>query len=805
MYTYLGFNVLTSTAGRQTELMPWYGEDSLDEISNLPATLSILAVNLLNAELRFKRSETYDIGSDEQQEDSDVLAFVIPKLVQLVEAIQSQLDTSADNDTKHQLLELQCRCYWLASTYYLQSGRICNESSIAKAAEDLGLDYLNKVMNIMSSDKSQHQTHQIKTPHLQSSTRREDYWSILSLDTLSKYKEYIQSSAIVSSARQRFSDIQNEVNKRSQSTTADTEETANAITEDDKAKYSSLGLELLDRYDINGEKASELVNELLKDLLLLHEEHLQYTPDMNDEDNVTTPRSKASTWNGLSHWDRLWTEIPSSPNAVTNTPREESSRPSIIQVLAASLVASGEKIPSLLLMFSKLALSAVSQVQATQKDDSLEKKDKEAVDGQAPSTTSNTRAGQGKKNRLLMLVVNFFIDKMNDLIMSYTDQVDMISAMETHVTSQDFESLILASLNKIPIMEDDSADDSSLRMNIFKSASRLVHALRDCQGLSSQTREKVESVYFSSLVKSITCQKKDFAELTTTNDKRLKKWQLSITSQADLIFFKANEIAELLSLNPTRVNEDGSAKVSHLMKAITCQESNSTATLAQFASTLLWFWNYLSNAYDILSPTELSIRDRLMVPIVSSIVGLCGSPGVSVEPMLDSKDDTMSSDNKSSSLSLSDFFESDDSVNGLFLHGSSSEENRQQRSRRILLRKICQLVQCVSLVLKSVNLKLIRQGEFLSTLDFPSSQHGPFLPLVTVRVLSSLSEAIFDLFSVDIADVAYPYGARECGSMIDSLLGRAYSHLYGFSFVSTESFASKSYAPESIKVSNVLT
>jgi len=796
---------MTTLAGK-TELMPWYGEDSLDETSDLPAALSVLAVNLLNAELRFKRSETYDIGSDEQQEYSDVLAFIIPKLVQLVEAIQSQLDSSTDNDTNDQLLGLRCRCYWLASAYYLQSGRICNESSIAKAAEDLGLDYLNKVIHIMSNNNSQQQKQQIKTPHLQSSTRHEVYWSTLSIETLSKYKEYIQSSAIVSSARQRFSDIQNEMSKRSQSTTTNTEETVNDVTDDDKAKYSSLGLELLERYDINGGKAGELINELLKDLLLLHEDHLTYTSDMNDEDNVTTPRSKAFTWNGLSHWGRLWTEIPSSSKAMTNT-REESYRPSIIQVLASSLVASGEKISSLLLMFSKLALSAVSQVQATPQDDSSEKKDEEEVNCQAPSTTNNIRMGYGKKNQLLMLVVNFFIDKMNDLIMSYTDQADMIGALESHVTSQDFKGLILASLNKLHIVQDDSTDDSSLHMNIFKSVSRLVHTLRDCQGLSIQVREKVESVYFGSLVKSFTSQKKVFAELTKTNDKRLKKWQLSITSQADLVFFKANQIAELLSLNPTTVNKDGSAKVSHLMKAITGQDggegSNSTATLAQFASTLLWFWNYLSNAYDILSPTELSIRDRLMVPIVSSIVGLCGSPGVSVEPLLDSRDDTMSSDNKSSSLSLSDFFESDDSVNGLFLHGSSAEENRQQRSRRVLLRKICQLVQCVSLVLKSVNLKLMRQEEFLSTLDFPSSQHGPFLPLVTVRVLSSMSEALFDLFSVDVSDVAYPYGARECGSMIDSLLGRAYSHLYGFSFVSTESFAPKSYAPESIKVSIV--
>ena len=74
------------------------------------------------------------------------------------------------------------------------------------------------------------------------------------------------------------------------------------------------------------------------------------------------------------------------------------------------------------------------------------------------------------------------------------------------------------------------------------------------------------------MVKAFTRQKAEFIDLTSSmNDKRLKKWQIQITDQTELIFVTANEIAELLSLNPTIVNKDGSASVSHLIKAISGQ------------------------------------------------------------------------------------------------------------------------------------------------------------------------------------------------------------------------------------------
>ncbi len=74
------------------------------------------------------------------------------------------------------------------------------------------------------------------------------------------------------------------------------------------------------------------------------------------------------------------------------------------------------------------------------------------------------------------------------------------------------------------------------------------------------------------------------------------------------------------------------------------------------------------------------------------------------------------------------------SVNGTFLSDCDDGTKISQRKRESL-RKYHQLVQCISLVFASVSEKVI-----CLELPFPSSECGPLLPLVVVRVLSSISE-----------------------------------------------------------------
>ena len=731
-----GFNMI-STAERNTAFTPWYGTAFTPWYgAESSADLSVIAVNLLHAELLFKRCEFHDIGSWEHQDDSDVLSFVVPNLLALMPTT-SRSDSSDDRGA--QIREVQCRIFWLASSYYLWIGRSSNDASTSKTAEGLGLQYLDKVIEFLR-DESQQNDSKITTPHLESSVRRGEHWRVLSGEVLSRYKEHLQSSSIVSRARQCFQDIQLELNE-SPGCSSD------EVWSDKKANLVALGAELFERYNVNGEISTEAMDELLGDFVLLNED--KFDP------HFANALSSGSMVRPEERWGGIWAEIPSSKAIISVS--KASSRPSILQVLATLLMSSEENIPSVFLIYSKMALAAL----LLRAKKLLRSNDKPQIES-TKLENNPTDVSRATSDQLLINVVNFFIDKMSDIISSCTDQAHYLSALEAYLADEEFCGLISTSLHGLLTHHKHPIDDSSLQTHLLGSVSQLVFNVRKFKGFSRQSRGKLESVYFVALTKSFICRKMDFAHLTSSvHEKRTTTWHSQMISKAHLVFSIANDIAELLSLHPTRIGADGSTNVSHITKSLSgVDKEDSYALLAQFTEALIWFWGFLTNKCDSSSSTENSVRQMLTVPIASAIIALCCSPGVSIEGVeFREKDRSVKS-----GLNFSDYFDSDDSVNHLFL-AETEIHGGDELSRRILLRKVCQLVQCVSIVFRSVNEKLINQETACRL--FPSSQHGPFLPLVVVRVLSTLSEGIFVLFSENVWREAYPFGARECGSSID--------------------------------------
>ena len=783
--------MVIASAGNHTELTPWYGEETLDTLKksrelsgDLELALEVLAVNLLNGELRFKRC---DIGSPEHQEESDKLAFIIPSLLQFLSTVSQYSHGLGLN-----LLQLRCRCYWLASSYHLWISRCSNDTFISKAAEDLGLEFLNKTIQTMELLSASASTAaqlikprltndkglSIYTPHLKSSARRGDHWLILSTQTLLKHRDNLQSASIVSKVRRGFQELHG----------GDDHQKIIAS----KAKLELLGMELWARYNpnpnVDGKQSTDVFRELLNDFLLLHADQLQLSdPDL---------QLPSHDWEGEMHWGKLWTIIPSSKAASIISMSKQGPRPSIIQVLASSLIASEEKSPSLVLIFSRLVLTAFL-VRAQTLEEGSDGAQQVDFEGNAPvDTADEPKACRFRRNKemLILHAAVFFIDKMTDTIAHRKMQ----HVLEAFLKGEEICSIIYSSVN---YHQKDVIENLKRQIHLFRSCSRLVLALRTCQELSKQAREKVESVYFVALVRVMILQRKDFASLISSSyDKRLKKWQSLLCMKSELIFSIANEIAELLSLYPSTVNANGKGVIiSHLIKAITNQDGGGrvclqASPLAQFYDSLIWFWKFLHNSFETLSPTEHTVRNRLMVPISAVIIALCGCPGGTVDGVSTKTGEQLEKCNPS----FSDFFDSEDSANGLFLSDDREEEN--QGEQRILLRKLCQLVQCVSLVFQSVNEKLIYQ----ELTSFPSSEHGPFLPLVVVRVLSTMADGIFQLFGESVWEHLYPFGARNCGNTIDNILGKAYVHLYGFSFSATYEVTSKSHSPESIEAATQL-
>eukprot|EP00985_Skeletonema_marinoi_P031466 scaffold37702_cov155-Skeletonema_marinoi.AAC.5 len=677
---------------------------------------------------------------------------------------------AASNDQIAIILELKCRYHWLASTYYTWLGHRCNDISVSKDADDLSLEYLDVCLEILSEYQQLCGEQSIKTPHLVSPDNRHgSHWASLSVDVLVNYKQYLLSTAVVSKNRQAFHNISCQLKE---GLTPDIEPLS--ITEDQKIELSLLGAELLNRYKAGKEQSREKTEELFNDFILAHGVHL--VSENNDERISHDWEVAISTSNGKDVWGNVWSVIPSTKTeSIEQISSALLSNPSIMQVLSCSLLLSEGDTQPLLSIYSQLitfALESRARILQSSTEDRIE------------------------KGNMMLLASKYFVDKLTDKMSKAPSEVH--HKLDDDLDEQTLHGIIQLYQNTFSVeheIQTEEANDQSskypARCDLFHSASRLVFAVRQCRGLSTEIKHSVESIYFVGLVKAFVQGKIEFASLiTSVSDKRLKTWQTQLNNKATKICFIANELAELMSKCTTCIDSDGNARVSHLMKGLVGlgddwhdqSESLDIAPLAQFSESLLWFWKFMSNRIDATSPSENAVKDRLLVSVCATMIALCGSPGVSVD-FASSK----------YSPTNSDYFDSDNSVNGVFLP-DVSVESELQHSKRTLTRKYCQLTQCISLAFEFSEKAASRDG------CYPSSQHGPFLSLVAVRTLSNMADEIFTLFSEDIWNEEWPYGARECGSTLDSVLSKAYSSIYGFSLTSQaqNNDSSKSYAPESI-------
>lgn len=276
-------------------------------------------------------------------------------------------------------------------------------------------------------------------------------------------------------------------------------------------------------------------------------------------------------------------------------------------------------------------------------------------------------------------------------------------------------------------------------------------------------------------------------------DRRTKSWQSQVTRKADFVAIVANELAECLSLHPTKVSSDGSRIQSPLIKALVASTKGNiddTSPFVKLIEASIWFWKHVNNVSD---KTD-SVRIRLLKPISAVIVSLCG-----VTENIRAKENT--SDECCKRESFSDYFESDDSINGAFLHDEEEDDPSNQDSN-VVLRNLSHAVQCISLVYT-----VAEKGACHECAPFmiPSYQHGPFLPLVTIRTLTSLSDNLFHLFSENVWGKEYPYGARSCGTFLDNILASAYRSVYGSLVTQNQTTdVSVEYFPESLEASSRL-
>lgn len=717
----------------------WYGNEEPNGM-NEKCIYETIAVNLLSAELRLKRTSKRENATDAQ-----TLASAIPTLLKFV----TLLPTEGKGDQMRTSIELSCRCHWLGCEYYFWLSRSSNDSLVSVDAERLGLECLVKAQTVLSSNGGS--AIEILTPHLVAPHREGRYWSVLSVETLSAYNEELQSSSVVSRARSEFVAL------------GQTLQIDSSV--DYNAKLTTIGIDLFDWYCKGDGTSKGSFIEIVNDFIVQHQDLLGRTKP------TPTSTTNAKDWLGKFYWgEALWNCVPSSLDAGSaHLASAASSRPSICQVFVCSLLATREHAPSTLVVFAQLALAAL-QMRAR-----LDVVAEKSVGGEVKERVeSELESSNAQQDELLLTAANYFFDKLIDLL-NYQD-ISIVGAEAIDALRE----VAYASVNALPSR--DQSYPSLTKFHYIQSLSRCVFALRlRKQELETIVRD-VECTYFATLVKEYTSLTTAYLRLALSDkDKRTKSCQTQLSRTADFVAHVENELAECLSLNPTTINSDGTLILSPLIKAIgPTQDTGRTdyVPVVKLYQSALWFWKHGTKKSDKVDV----IRLRLLKPTAALIASLCGAFGVSVGSSQSDEND-----------GFSDYFDSDDSVNGSFLRDVEKDNN-------IILRQLKQLVQCISLVY-SVGEKSVgyEYAPFMS----PSNEHGPFLHLVVLRVLSSISDNLFHLFSQDIWNDQYPYGARSCGIALDSMLASVYRTVYGISLIcqtqtGTDSSNDTAHLPESL-------
>mmetsp|Transcript_19287 Transcript_19287/g.34947 ORF Transcript_19287/g.34947 Transcript_19287/m.34947 type:complete len:2537 (-) Transcript_19287:2523-10133(-) len=808
------FELLMGREGNAQSLSTsWYGPESFVSGRSVMDQSEAFAINLLYAELLLRRCERQGIAVGDYDHDSGVICFLVPTLVRFSDNIGGACTTNKERDI---LYPLQTRCHWLAATFYLWWSRMPHiASKDSREAESLALEYISKTL---SSLELTIPPHIVLTPHLVSLGRQGSHWKELSKSTISLFRDEVQAASVVSLARGRFGDIQDQIRKRwNDSVEQD-------LLAEDKTTLASIGEDFYRRYDIEYEGLGGKHEELISDFLNSHKGELRLK-DHTSKESTSEPKdfSKENPF-GL-----IWDLVPSSP--MEGRKIIELSSPCLLTILVVCLQGKsggcGVQIVSLLI---RLALAVLHQrvnvlrQAAESRYDSMNRTSgytnhDDFSDSEHSSDDDSTRQSKAQHaglDEILLDTSEFLVSKITELLSTISPD-GLIEILK----SSDLLTMVHMSLGVASnsMNSQNLADDDLIK---FEPALGLFNRIRSLVSILLASLQpdgeltKLKNIYFGGLVQILVSQRQIFPSLLhSRGDNRYGRTlrRRNCISRASFVGSVSCEVAILLSENPFIVTE-GTLEPSSLISDFASSEGEGDlgmATLVHLIDTLLWFWKYASStdAAGVHPPTSVGTNPRIglnqsnstdraiaelvSVPIASAIVALCGSAARSSCILLSDK---MLNNGSQTGDSLSDFFDSDESANGYSSDEASVEKNMELSKKRKLLQSLCRSVQCIGLLFGAISENKMCPTKAQSSLR---TKHGPLLPLVVVRTLSRIG----DIFLLEFQDGTgpsqsstglwadqYPFGSRKAGSQLDLTLHRAYRCLHGFTLVGVMPHAS---------------
>ena len=865
-----GFDLIVNRCGHLGSISPsWFGKEDFTVGDSVREIAEVIAMNLVNAELRLKRCEKETFANNSFEGDGICLSYMVPQLLKLSRTLtESWSDESASLSyvTSDDVTKIALRCHWLAASYNLWLSRSASELQDIRDAETAALQNIDAAIACLA--KFGDDSCSVQTPHLVSPSRSGMHWRELSTLTLSSYQNELQASFVVSRARQQYQELK--LDDRLLSTVG-----AVGLTPAEETSVQTIASELLGRYGVQYEGLGGKHEELVSDFLKYHNAEIEallpsfgsVSSDTSRVEGESLPSQKwKRLWNVAALTSLQWKEMLSA---------RDTSLLTILTACAQNRVDAFKIYASLLSGLALVTLDQFEQYMTQRRGDKTSSTLQNPLSDRGGADSSDgffsdsdddlpgAPGGNGNTNPRIeiiqeekaIFISRLFIEKLAELITLCPDA----DLAREYASSVSFRQL----LHKAIVLSSGKHESSSTQIELVESPPK-VEVLNSISYVVAALFDKLEDRYesahkdlsacvFRSLVEVTVRLRKSFPILVRSKSKgnaqqqriRRSQHQAACSAYASFIATVGSDISRLLSLNPSILYSDGDLQESHLISSIVVTDDNNVeeasdlslamgtsptpplkrdfSFMVKYVDSLLWFWKYIINA-DVIGgsrdmpashpgvvPASIIHRTTartLIVPIASSIIALCGAIGSGERSVFAQL--FLSSHNKESDeflATMSEYCDTDDSANAWFSDedGSGSEDGSKQGgpdtlSSRCLLKMILQSVQCCGLIFSGISEKLACSSPKALFLR-ASVEHGPLLPVVTVRTLTKFADVLFTVFGSNQADrrgavwaEQYPYSTRSTGHQLDALLHKAYRCLHGFTLTTQGSSQSSDLA-----------
>ncbi|KAI2496726.1 hypothetical protein MHU86_17773 [Fragilaria crotonensis] len=667
--------------------------------------LDYLSVNLLNAELRLKRSDGKLTGSGDFDSDINFVAVAVSELLEKVAEVELRHAGYLESRT---WICLKTRLHWLAAGYYLDRSRLCQNNAESRMAEDFGIEQVEHTIHCLSLPAGS-PVLSVKTPHLTSPRRSGAHWKVLSLSTLHSFRDEIQATSVVSAARQQFMEKLIEIEKHWRDVPGQ------AIRTEDVADLLSVGMTLAKRYNGTFEEVGSKQEELLKDFVATYEGDLSLH---------MAPAVRGG--NVEERWGALWFLAPSGAPHIEHIVL--SPNLSILTILMSCLSANedgGLAVAELITRMAVCSFELLSKrgkcgragrnLSAEEFDDIMSDDGSISDDEDARETSGAQRcsrlSGKGRGDHgqdcLVAIAAELFVDKIVYMFEKHLNDVERRQYLSSCYCLEMIGSAMTFVSNWYEPRGSRRASSTTGThdLRIFSS----ICSLQGAVASMNPSVLDVEVAFFLGCYKVLVCQRHILpVVLGSGNDNRsgrsakLKEF----LGRAELIGTVLSEVAIMLSRHTSWTYGRDVGTQSLLRRAFGAEGLGPSAgphSLARLVEALLYLWSVVVNDD---APNSASVFGRicleaLLVPVAASIIGLCGSVLCTFSGGSYANDDFSTVDK----LSLREFLDSDGSANEYESeHLDSHTDTRSERTMK-LLRHLCHAIHCIALVVDTVDEK----------------------------------------------------------------------------------------------------